>query len=1208
VFCPNLAETEGWKIMKHLSLLAIQILILSNICFVKAETNNHYQVTHKIPNSLKNPNEVESNEIKFVPGRLIIKCKDQSMAKDLEKLNKKFKITSSKKFFKSPLKIKESEVLNEKKNSKKYLRYTLQNIFILEVSPTTDIYQMASEYSKCPAIEYAEPDYIPELCDLPNDTYVDPDQDGIWSTGAWGQEYEDLWGLKKINADTAWDIAYSQPGAEVIVAVIDTGLDCDHEDISANVWINSAELTGETGIDDDGNGYIDDIRGWNFYEDSNNVEDRNGHGTHVAGIIGAVGNNATGICGVAWNSKLMGLPYGSSSVYTAEAICYAADNGAKILNLSWRFTTHPYVIEDAIKYAYYGANLSNTKCAIIAAAGNDSDDTSKYFPQCMKEVIVVGSSDQDDLRYSSSNYGYKIDVMAPGVSILSLLASGTTKGTPINDKYTLLTGTSMAAPMAAGVSALIASIYPDYDNEQIRQLLRIKSDDIGDIGWDTETGYGRVNAAEVLDPNVIPCKSLILSPKPGAVIDALVDINGISEGINFSHYALFYKELTDESWVQIGEDHYSPVSMDILGSWDVNSITDGQYFLRLVTTDSNEIEFEDRSLVYIDRTYITYPENGDILRLGDTITIEGTVEWPDFQNYYIEYQNAKDPNAWYTEGIYLTDNGSNEIVNGCLAEFRTSEIIVPESGFYNIRIIANGEVGANIKLYLDPTLKQGWPKVLPEGYQAYFMVQAGASDLDRDGRNEIVVNCQHAFFPDQLWALTSDANTLPGWPVNIENCIYYGCPAIGDLEHDGLKEVACAVSLSNDEVYLYVFKSNGDVKNGWPVKLYGDTLLPNTVLLSDINSDDFLEVIAISKSYDPNVSKYIYTLEVFDYQGAPFPGQWPYHISSSRAQTCYYNRLMAVGNMDDDQDLEIIYPNALYEANETIRTKTELYVIDPNGTVLPNWPIILDYDSPISSPAIGDINRDGFSEIVLAADNRLYALNRNGQVLWDTFTYYSGSPALGDLTGDGYLEVIVNRPIMRDTCIWNYQGETVKKLSHNGLFDNYNPSKSGSIVIGDINSDGAPDIVISCNEKVVAWDINGEVIPGFPKQIGHSELMTPLITDLENDGSTDLIAISNDYEDKERVTIYAWELNSIYNKDNLEWPQYHGNSQRTGYYDDKLVYGDFDEDFDVDTADLMKIAEYWLDFDLYTDIAPVPYGDGIVNMKDFGLLAEHWLE
>jgi len=1175
----------------------------------QADTNDHYQAIFKTSKILKNPNEVESNEIKYVPGRLIIRYKDQKMAQNIEKLNKKFKVTSTRKFLKSSFNIKKSEVLKEKKHSKKYLRYALDNIFILEVSPDADIHQMALEYSKCPAIEYAEPDYVPELCALPNDTYVDPNQNGTWSTGAWGQEYEDLWGLKKINAELAWDIAYSQPGSEIIVAVIDTGLDCNHEDIFANVWTNSAELTGETGIDDDGNGYIDDIRGWNFYEDSNNIVDNRGHGTHVAGIIGAVGNNEIGICGVSWNPRVMGLPFGNSSVYTAEAICYAADNGADILNLSWHYSTHVSVIEDAIKYAYYGASLSGKKCTVIAAAGNDSDDALKNFPQSMKEVIVIGSSDHDDRRYIDSNYGPKIDVMAPGVSILSLLATGTTKGTPINDKYTLLTGTSMAAPMAAGVSALIASMHPDYDNEQIRQLLRIQSDDVGDTGWDTETGYGRVNASKVLDPNIIPCKSLILSPNHNDIIDGLVDIVGISDGNSFSNYSLYYRKLDNGSWIQIGTDSYSSVSMDSLGSWDVNSIIDGQYMLKLVTNDPNQNQFEDRSLVFIDRTYITYPEEGDILRLGDTLTIEGTVEWPDFQNCTIEYQNAGDPNTWHTEGIYLTDNGSHEIINGSLAKFRTDEITVPEAGYYNIRIIVNEDVADVITMYLDPTLKEGWPKVLPEGFQNNFMVQAGVSDLNRDGKSEIVVNCQRAFSPDQLWALTCDANSLMGWPADIEDVIYCGCPSIGDLDHDGLKEVACTASVKVDGVFgvhLYVFENNGDVKNGWPVKLYGSTLLNNSVLLSDLNSDGFLEIIAISETYDQR----IYTIEVFDYQGSPFPGQWPRHFHNTGIRNCFYNRLMAVGNMDDDSDLEIIYSNSLYETNETLPWKSELYVIDPNGTVLTHWPVTLDYESPLSSPAIGDINGDGYDEIILATDRCIYAINRNAQILWEGIgTYFCGSPALGDLTGDGYLEVVINRPAYRDIYIWNWQGDMVKTLSYRDFFDNFDSSlRSGSPVIGDINGDTASDIVINWQDKVIACNVNGEVIPGFPKQIEKSKLVTPVITDLENDGLIDLVGISNDHEDKERVTIYVWELNSTYNKDNLEWPQYHNNSQRTGYYNDKLVNGDFDEDFDVDTADLKKIAEYWLDFDLYTDIAPVPYGDGIINMKDFGLLAEHWLE
>ncbi|MHC4620227.1 MAG: S8 family serine peptidase [Planctomycetota bacterium] len=1084
----------------------------------------------------------------------------------------------------------------------------LHNIYLLETAPGIDIDDMASEYSKHSAVEYAEPDYIGEICSLPNDTYVDPNQDGTWSKGSWGQDYEDLWGLKRIDAELAWGVAYDGNSEEddVTVAVIDTGLDYDHEDIADNTWVNLAEQNGQTGIDDDENGYVDDVRGWNFQQDNNDPGDLNGHGTHVAGIIGAAGNNAIGICGVTWNSQIMGLKAWASSEY-AEAICYAADNGARVVNLSWRLTVHSSLIEDAIDYAYYGDGDSGGSCTIVVAAGNDSDDTSEYFPQCMKEVIVVASTGQDDQRVSSSNFGFKVDVAAPGDSILSLRATGTSKGSPINEDYTVLSGTSQAAPHVAGLAALILAIYPEYDHEQIRQLLRISSDDAGEAGWDMDTGYGRINAANALQASVTPCRSLIVLPKPNETIDGLVSIRGTADGENFSHYELFYKELHQHIWMQIGDTTYSPVDYNDLGLWDVNSIPDGQYLLRLVTEDSNGNEYEDRTLVSIERTYVSYPETDVILRLGDMIYITGSVRWPDFQNYYVEYERESDPNTWYSDGVNLTNGGSEEVIDSVIAEFNTDEILIAESGYYNIRVVVNGEVGASVRIYLDRTLKQGWPRTLPQGYQAYFMVQSGAADLDDDGKKEIITNCPAYSKP--LMAMTSDGNSLPGWPVQVENSVYFGCPAIGDLDGDGTKEVAVVVSRS-DGIYLYAFGADGSTKDGWPLKLYGDTILMNSVLLADIDLDDHLEILALTKSFD---TAYVYSLEVFDHQGTSLPGQWPRHIGSSAAQPCYYNRLMAVGNMDADPELEILYPNALYNSGESVPWKTELHVFDPNGSELAGWPRVLDYYSHISSPAVGDLDNNGDNEVVIGTDNCLYVLDNGGNTLWTgPGTYFCGSPAVGDLNRDGFLEIVLNCPASHRTVVWDHQGTVLKLLSHNGLVDYYNNSfPLGSPVLGDIDGDMFADIVLNCKDKVVAWNMSGDVIAGFPKQISKSEFMTPLITDLDADGAADLVSVSNDYEDKARVTIYAWDLDSPYVPDHVEWPQFHCNSQRTGNYADRILRGDFDEDFDVDMMDLCRLAEHWLttptDLNWRPGLDISSPKDYIINMADFAVLAQHWL-
>ena len=273
-----------------------------------------------------------------------------------------------------------------------------------------------------PEVEYAELNSIVHTQTAPNDPYYS-------SSGAWGQSYRDLWGLQNIGAETAWD---TSQGDGVLVAVVDTGLDYNHEDIAGNVWLNDGEvgLDGNgndkrfNGIDDDGNGLIDDWRGWDFVTidgtpGDNDPMDNHGHGTHVSGTIAAIGNNGLGVIGVAPHAKIMAVKgldiAGSGSIEDLSgAIIYAADKGASVINLSWGGTgPTPQTLIDAISYAH------DVKGAVVvAAAGNSNLDvgtqSNGFYPACIRDVITVAAVNHLDAKASFSNFGAKIDVTAPG--------------------------------------------------------------------------------------------------------------------------------------------------------------------------------------------------------------------------------------------------------------------------------------------------------------------------------------------------------------------------------------------------------------------------------------------------------------------------------------------------------------------------------------------------------------------------------------------------------------------------------------------------------------------------------------------------------------------------------------------------------------------------------------------------------------------------
>ncbi|MEM2637435.1 MAG: S8 family peptidase [Candidatus Korarchaeota archaeon] len=302
------------------------------------------------------------------------------------------------------------------------------------------------------------------------------------------------WGWFRVEADAAW--YYNYTGKGVIIAVLDTGADLNHPDLENVWWRNDGEI--ENGIDDDGNGYVDDIYGWNFVDDNNNVSDDNGHGTMVIGVIAAQ-PNTIGIIGVAPDARIMVLKVlnknGSGSTgILANAINYAKDMGARIISMSLGSDSLP---DPILELAIENANLSGI--LLIAAAGNDNKNTIDY-PASNDKVIAVTATTINDTFASYSNYGSKAELSAPGGDEPDYIIS-----TGINGEYINVIGTSIAVPFVSGLAALAMERYPNMSAAQIRQLLANTSDDLGTPGWDKFFGYGRVNACTLLQlPNANP--------------------------------------------------------------------------------------------------------------------------------------------------------------------------------------------------------------------------------------------------------------------------------------------------------------------------------------------------------------------------------------------------------------------------------------------------------------------------------------------------------------------------------------------------------------------------------------------------------------------------------------------------------------------------------------------------------------------------------
>lgn len=347
-----------------------------------------------------------------------------------------------------------------------------------------------------PRVEYVEPNYRRFIQLTPNDTYY---TSGLLTHLEQSNDAD-------IDAAAAWDVTTGD--SSVIVAVLDTGVDIDHPDLVDNIWVNPGEIA-DNKIDDDANGYIDDVSGWDFIDNDNDVSPIPNsasfdetvvlHGTHVAGTIGATGNNTAGVTGVNWEVTILPIKIfdddGNSSISViVEAMEYAMDMGAAVLNMSFGGYSSSVTEKDAIAETIAAGGL------VVAAAGNDSlniDDIPSY-PVCYDDVLGVSAVDGADAMAWFTNYGAGcVDVAAPGQSILSTYytddpAHGFTSA------YGYLSGTSMATPIVSGVAALMLAVESDLTNSDLAELI-IQSTDPIDL---PELGSGRVNLAKAIDEAV----------------------------------------------------------------------------------------------------------------------------------------------------------------------------------------------------------------------------------------------------------------------------------------------------------------------------------------------------------------------------------------------------------------------------------------------------------------------------------------------------------------------------------------------------------------------------------------------------------------------------------------------------------------------------------------------------------------------------------
>jgi subtilisin family serine protease len=1020
-------------------------------------------------------------------------------------------------------------------------------------------------YSHHPSVIDVEPNYEIKALNTPNDTYYS-------STGSWGQTFPDLWGIQKINLSNGWD--QTTGSASIIVADIDTGVDYNHPDLAANMWVNTKEIPSNN-IDDDANGFIDDYRGWDFHNNDNNPIDDHGHGSHTVGTIAGVGNNGVGVVGVNWTSKVMPLKFLDSSgsgdlANGIKALQYAADMGAKVSSNSWGCGCYSDAMYDAIKYEH------DRGMVVVLAAGNANTDANDFSPASSDYGITVAASDPDDLKASFSNYGEKIDVAAPGVKILSTKASG---GNMCGDTITLgtyycyVSGTSMATPHVAGLAALILAKNPNLNTEQIRQILRASADDLGTVGKDSSFGYGRINAGKAIAmATTPPLTPFLTSPRSkfsGGGTN--LQVTGSVGGTNFASYKIEVgMGRSPSSWNIVKTSTVQPTTNQLLTTLDTSQFPDGKLIIRLSATDTqgkisqfqvNDINIKNFSLG------ITTPDQfvpkTQVAVLGTAMTLGGV----PFGNYTLT--------ATGLSGSVTIGSGNSPISNGQLGTWDTSQIPSGTQYTLTLKVTASNGFSQTFQkqIVVDSEIVSGWPKAFP--VNEFPQLEPAIGDINGDGKKEIVVG-SFKFNPTDytgyvvINAINYDGSQLQGFPLKIPNASdtfqssFSGRITLQDINNDGKQEIITSVNrintgFSRTGTDTYIYRGDGTPYPGWTAPHTEDPVVDNYII--DINGDGFKDIVTITSVYwyyEPVINL---SLNAYNMSGQPLAGfprkiSYPWNIQ-------LYMSAFSTHDLNHDGKYEFAF------------TKDDkVYLLNDQFQVMPGWPYTLpsygvsagffrtfEWNNLITD---ADINGDGNRELYFATNSECQATNGTFQYLCVIVTHpmvsgvdingnsISGFPKFGDL--DGYAIKSSTGPysvshadidgdniddvIVPSTPIAIYTNKGLTKFTNT-------PTIGSEIHLSDVDGDNKIEFIGAggfFENTVNITNDNG--VPLWSRRVSYPQ-DAPLLADLDGDGKMELIQSSliRSGDTGDIYQIVVWKLN-LGNTSKYEWPMFGQNILR----------------------------------------------------------------